>query len=131
MQFGSGLAAIRAEALTREEIRRAIEARRVYATNGARIFLDVSIDGAAMGSVIEGQRGDAQQARLRMRVVAEAPLERIDLVRSGEREAQPLDGEIEWSGDRLIPPLRPGEYHYVRVVQRDGGAAWSSPIFAR
>ncbi len=32
---------------------------------------------------------------------------------------------------RSIPSLKAGEYHYVRVVQEDEGAAWSSPIFVR
>lgn len=31
---------------------------------------------------------------------------------------------------RRVPRLWPGEFHYVRVVQRDGGVAWSSPVFA-
>ena len=28
-------------------------------------------------------------------------------------------------------PARPGDYYYVRVQQKDGGLAWSSPVFAR
>ncbi len=28
-----------------------------------------------------------------------------------------------------VRQMRAGEYLYVRVVQRDGGAAWSSPFF--
>jgi hypothetical protein len=43
----------------------------------------------------------------------------------------PVDGQTEWKFDRTIPPLSPGEYHYVRVVTEGEGAAWSSPIFAR
>ncbi len=128
--LGSGLAAIRAEELSREAIRRAIAARRVYATNGARIFLDVSIDGAPMGSVTPGRRDERRDTTLRIRVVAESALERIDLVTRGKVVALPLTGEREWSGERPIAPLRSGDYHYVRVIQRDGGAAWSSPIFA-
>jgi hypothetical protein len=130
MPFGFGLAAIRAEELSREEIRHALGARRVYATNGARIFLDVSIDGAPMGSVTPRRRGEPRDATLRIRVVAESALERIDLISRGEVVVLPLSGELEWSGERPIAPLRSGEYHYVRVIQRDGGAAWSSPIFA-
>jgi hypothetical protein len=30
---------------------------------------------------------------------------------------------------RELRDLRAGEYVYVRVVQADGGAAWSSPFF--
>ena len=31
--------------------------------------------------------------------------------------------------ERRVEELRPGEYVYVRAVQRDDGAAWSSPIY--
>jgi Protein of unknown function (DUF3604) len=133
MPLGAGLAAIRAEALTRDEIRRAMLARRVYATNGARIFLTVSIDGAPMGSLIAAAAPPASETPesvLRIRVVAEAPLERVDFVTGGRVTSEPLDGALEWSNERAIPRLRRGDYHYVRVIQRDGGAAWSSPIFA-
>jgi hypothetical protein len=126
-----GLAAIRAEALTRESIRAALQARRVYATNGARILLDLSLDGAPMGSLLP--RVDAQpdtEATLRLRVVAEAPLDHIELVSRGGSSTWPLAGELEWRGERSVARPRAGDYLYVRVIQRDGGTAWSSPIFA-
>ncbi len=133
---GGGLAAIASDALTREGILAALRARRVYATNGPRILLEVSIDGAPIGSVVEGARDPASpddapaQVALRIRVVAESPLERIDLVRSSGITELTLAGDLEWSSERPIDRLRAGEYHYVRVIQRDGGAAWSSPIYA-
>jgi hypothetical protein len=134
--FGSqrsfGLAAIRADELTRDAIRAALQARRVYATNGARILLELSLDGAPMGSAIPaGETATpVADAMLRMRVVAEAPLERVDLVTRGGVDSLPLAGELEWRSERPVARLRAGEYLYARVVQRDGGAAWSSPIFA-
>jgi hypothetical protein len=54
---------------------------------------------------------------------------RIDIVRSGHFSTIPLQGELEWTEDREIPPLQNGEYLYIRVIQQDLGAAWSSPIF--
>jgi hypothetical protein len=41
-----------------------------------------------------------------------------------------IDGEFEATLHRTIENLVSGEYLYVRAVQRDGGAAWSSPIYA-
>ena len=35
--------------------------------------------------------------------------------------------DVAWSG--RLPELGAGEALYVRVLQRDGGAAWSSPFF--
>jgi hypothetical protein len=124
-----GLAAIRADELTREAIRRALRERRVYATNGARILLELSLDGAAMGSALRSDpaRGESQLA---LRIVAEAPLDYVELVRRDGVTRIALSGELEWRGERAIAALRAGDYLYARVVQRNGGAAWSSPVFA-
>jgi hypothetical protein len=37
--------------------------------------------------------------------------------------------ELEISG--ALDDLRPGGWVYIRVVQEDGHAAWSSPVFLR
>jgi hypothetical protein len=63
-------------------------------------------------------------------------LAQVDLVRGragGEPsvESVELAGEREWSERRTIPRLDAGEYVYVRAIQVDEGAAWSSPIYAR
>ena len=52
-----GLAAILSEELTREGVLRALRARRVYATNGARIVLRVALGGAPMGGVVPARPG--------------------------------------------------------------------------
>jgi hypothetical protein len=65
-------------------------------------------------------------------VVADSPLERVDIVRGGRVVEQvACDGLVDFRLDRSLEPLRAGEYLYVRAVQKDGGAAWSSPFFAR
>jgi len=125
-----GLAAIFSEELTREGLLAAMKARRVYATNGVRLWLDVHIDGHPMGATLE-TNAEAGPSRLEVEVVASAPIDRIDLVRSGRTATLPGEGRLEWSFSREIPPLARGEYHYLRIVQQDGGVAWSSPVFAR
>ncbi len=139
---GSGLAAVFSEELSRVGIRNALLARNVYATTGARIWLEVEIDGHPMGSSIPFENGEGGEdsrdtssgeqsklQRLHIYVVAESPLMLIDIVRSGSFATIHLQGELEWTEDREIPPLQDGEYLYIRVIQRDLGAAWSSPIF--
>jgi hypothetical protein len=127
----SGLAAILAEEATREAVLEALRARRVYATNGPRILLRASLGGRAMGAVFEASRAGAAET-LAVRVVADSPLERVDIVRGG-RVMEPVacDGLGDFRFERPLEPLRAGEYLYVRAVQKDGGAAWSSPFFAR
>jgi hypothetical protein len=125
-----GLAALRADELTRDAIRHALTTRQVYATNGARIWFALSLDGAPMGSEIAADTARSE-SRLALRIVAEAPLDYVELVRRGGVTRVPLAGELEWRDERAVTPLSAGDYLYARVVQRDGGAAWSSPIFAR
>ncbi|MEE8523809.1 MAG: DUF3604 domain-containing protein [Thermoanaerobaculia bacterium] len=63
-------------------------------------------------------------------VVAPGELDVLEVVRSGE-----IVHGIDCQGERRcafgleLDDLRPGEYVYVRAVQRDGAAAWSSPFF--
>ncbi|MEE8311703.1 MAG: CehA/McbA family metallohydrolase [Candidatus Binatia bacterium] len=124
-----GLAAILAEDNTREAVLDALRARRVYATNGARIWLNVELDGEPMGSVLkEPTRGREQQ--LRIEAVGTAPIAHVDIIRTGEvRRSTGSPGRYEWEVTESVHTLGAGDYVYVRVVQEDGRAAWSSPIY--
>jgi len=126
----SGLAAIFATEHSREAVLAALRARRVYATNGARIFLRTTLDDRhEMGSVVPALPSGAVHT-LDIRVASVAPLDRVEVIR-GEQIALRLDGEglTEWSATLELSPLGPGEFLYVRAVQRNDGAAWSSPFF--
>jgi hypothetical protein len=122
-----GLAGIFAEENTREAVLEALRARRVYATNGPRILLRTQLDGLPMGTVMSPPGGPVE---LQIEVVAPAPIERIDLIRSGELDTS-IDarGEGRLSDSLVLADLRSGEYLYIRVIQEDGGCAWSSPYF--
>jgi hypothetical protein len=124
-----GLAAILSEERTREGVLRALRERRVYATNGARIVLRVALGGVPMGGVLPAPPGDRRQT-LFVQVSGTAPLETVEVVRTGKRvDGVKLNGELETTLSSELVDLAAGEYVYVRVVQSDGGAAWSSPIF--
>jgi hypothetical protein len=123
-----GLAAILAEDNTREAVLDALRARRVYATNGARIWLNAELDGQPMGSVLQ-EPSRAREQQLRIDAVGTAPIAQVDIVRSGEVERLTGNsGSAEWHSGESIRALGRGDYIYVRVVQEDGRAAWSSPI---
>ena len=124
-----GLAAILSEARTREGVLAAMRARRTYATSGPRIILRFSVDTTPMGGTLPPSKaGDLHTVAIR--VIGTAPIERLDLVRSGRVivTAEQDQPEVQWA--TRIERLAAGEYVYVRVVQRDGGLAWSSPVFA-
>jgi len=125
-----GLAAIITDTLTRESVLEALRARRVYATNGPRILLRTALDSYRMGSVIPKPEAGSYTGELFVQVIAQTPLEHIDLIRSGRVvDTMPIDGLLEITLSRTIEDLVSGEYLYVRAVQADTGAAWSSPIY--
>jgi hypothetical protein len=127
-----GLAAIFSDELTRGGILSSLRKRRVYATNGPRIWLRVSLDGHPMGTILAPAPDGAQAQRLRIVVAAETPLESVDIIRNGrERLTLDVGGRLDWHVELVIPPLAAGDYLYVRARQRDGGTAWSSPFYAR
>ena len=127
--LGGGLAALLTDDLTREGVRRALRERRSYATNGHRILLRTALDAARMGSVVE-PRKDGEKSLLYVRAIGTAPIEKIEVVRSGEIVETVPGGEAwDLAATFDLESLASGEYVYVRAVQVDDGAAWSSPIF--
>ena len=124
-----GLAAVLTKDMTREGVRTALKERRCYATNGPRILLRAALDGQRMGSTLAPKAG---KSLCYVRAIACAPIATIELVRAG-KIVETLPGEEHWDVEAAFQPedLVAGEYLYVRVVQQDGGAAWSSPFFVR
>jgi hypothetical protein len=124
-----GLAGIFSDELTRESVYAALRARRTYATNGPRIFLSVTLDDQLMGAALSAVADENATKRLIARVVATAPIAHVDIVRSGAVVEQVEVADTIANVQRDLRALRAGEYVYVRVVQENGGAAWSSPFF--
>jgi hypothetical protein len=82
--FGSygGLTCVLAEKLDRDSVWNAYQSRQVYATTGARIFLDVTTDvGHSMGEVISA---NDPVPTFHIRVAGTAPIERVE-IRNGMR----------------------------------------------
>ena len=157
-------------ARTREAVRDTLRARRTYATNGPRIFVEAALDGWPMGADLPADYGSAtpgsaaadaggqsgskpssnlgtrpapseaaalqpvpspRSALLEWRIAATAPIERIDVIRGNGRIGRVKgEGERDTVGAVEVVPLAPGEWLYLRIVQSDGGAAWTSPFFA-
>lgn len=107
----------------------ALRARRVYATNGARILLDARLGGHPAGSAVTAA-ALGRAPRLEITMAGAGPLARVELVRSGEITATAeLEGRATARWTLPVTGLEAGEALYARVIQRDGGTAWSSPWF--
>ena len=141
-----GVAGILADDVTREGIYEALRARRTYATNGPRIVVRASYAGWPIGAGIPagaaaageiGPIAGVPERTLVVRAVAPGEIDRIEVIsRQSAASAGGLagealcgEGERECSLTVALPVFRPGGYLYLRVIQRDGGAAWTSPFF--
>ncbi len=141
-----GLAAIVSNELTRDGVYEALRARRVYATNGPRILLRTCFGGYRLGAEIPvtadgGTAGGGPVPgippnTLVIQAIAPDLLSHVDVVRSGEVVQTVVCSSEEEEEERRscsfaleLAEIRAGEYLYVRVAQRDGGLAWSSPFY--
>lgn len=124
-----GLVAILANETTREAVRDALRARRVYATSGPRILLRFALGRARMGEAIPAAEANRPD-NLYVHAIGTAPIEAVDIVRKGGEVARTsVQGFFEYAASATVEELAPGDWVYVRVVQADGAAAWSSPVF--
>jgi hypothetical protein len=130
-----GLAGVIADDRTRESVATALRARRTFATNGPRMLLRVSLGGRRMGELVSlvdlAKAASAnEEVELVAQVIAPKPLARIDVIHNRQVvESLDAEGRREVLARWSVPPLDTGDFVYVRAVQQDGGAAWSSPWF--
>jgi len=123
-----GITAAALPRLTRADLVAALRNRGTYATTGARILVDFSISGLQMGAegAVDGP------AELKAVIHACGALERVDVVRDGAvahaHELDGLDAELSWTDEGPQPGPH---WYYLRVVQRNGEKAWTSPIWVR
>lgn len=123
----SAVTAFCVPALTREEIFRAMRARRCYATTGQRILLDFSVNGVPMGA----EAALKEKPRLRAAVAGTAPIALIDIIR-GDRRVHRIEGkgrtdiDTDWIDES---PAAGHTWYYLRVTQEDFSLAWSSPVW--
>jgi len=126
----NGLVAVYAKELTRESLWEAFFARRVYATNGCRLALDVRLNGVVMGGEVTAAPDTPLELTVWTRL--DRLLDRVEVLRGTELAATFVgDGnQVEEFECTFSDVARPGATaYYVRVRQTDGGTAWSSPIW--
>lgn len=111
--------------LTREAIFKALWNRHVFATTNVRIYLEFSVCGAPMGSVIKS----TNTRPINVRAVSESPIATIDIVRNGEDwrsiELNVCDANLKIEDTDAALPA----WYYARIIRDDGQMAWSSPVW--
>ncbi len=125
-----GLTAVQASRLDGAVLFDALYRRHCYATSGARIVVDATLNGLPMGSELS-LPPDAERV-FRISVRGTAPLAAVQIISLGAILADlPVgdmspDLELRWSDDRPGRPLD-DVYYYIRIRQSDGHCAWLSP----
>jgi hypothetical protein len=117
-----GLSGVYARELTRASVWEAFTAKRTYATTGARIILEFSVNDARMGETVEA----AVPLVISADAVPTAPIESFELIYNNSTVYRTKEPSIRY---RHELPLSPGDYFYVRLIQNDKHMAWSSPVW--
>jgi hypothetical protein len=125
--YSGGMTCLYVEELTRRGVFEAIRSRRTYATTGARIIVDFRLNGHRMGECLP----PTPTRVLRITVHGTDTVELLEVVRNNNvwKRIEPgtPDATVEYTDH---PGVRSsGEFYYVRLRQRDGEWAWSSPIW--
>lgn len=132
-----GITGVLAKELTREAIFEAIWQRRCYATTGVRTLLDFSVNGRVMGQEFSATGEEARAPRtIVVKAAGTADIVRAVIVRNGQ-DVHTCEGagqvlEFEWQDDAPLGDVVTDDgwvYYYVRLTQRDGNMAWSSPVW--
>ena len=123
------LMAVWAPELTREALWEAIRSRCVYATTGARIYLDVQLNGHRMGE--EFSVPDALVPKeIEIEVHSTAPIEALDVLRSNDVVRSFTPNTWDFEATFVDREYSTGEdFYQVRVVQKDMHRAWSTPVW--
>lgn len=120
-------AVLLAEGASREEILDAIRARHAYAATD-NILLDVRSGDHIQGDIFTS----AARPKISIRVEGTAPVDRVEIIRNNQFVFSTRPGKASVKIDFEDGNPAAGEsYYYVRVLQRDGQIAWSSPMWMR
>jgi hypothetical protein len=137
-----GLTGLLAPELTRRAVFDALLDRRTFATNGGRMVLAFSVNGAYMGRDISADPAAPRQVR--GRAITSDPITKVQIIRNGEVAFEQagqgrMDVPVEWDDADLLAELAVEReltaarfaYYYVRVETANGQLGWASPIWVR
>ncbi|HUU29797.1 MAG TPA: hypothetical protein VM123_18500 [archaeon] len=125
----AGISASYSRTLTKEGIFNSLWDRAVYATTGARIIVDFSINGYPMGSEFY-VNSPGEIRNIKAEIEGTDKIKYVAVIKNnGElvnRIGSGRSMKIELSDDK---PVGRTDFYYVRAVQEDGHLAWSSSVW--
>ena len=142
-QYPPGLTAVLCDRLSKQAIFEAIYNRNCYATTGERIVLGFTLARYIMGSELSTgtKPGLHVNRHVEGYVAGTAPLAKVELIRNGEvlETFKSTTSSLTFEYDGMVPLVRVSlktpdktelfSFYYIRVTQKNGHTAWSSPIW--
>ena len=125
-----GLTAVQASGLTPASLFESLYNKRCYATSGARIIADATLNDRPIGSELRLRPGEPRKFKICIK--GTAPLKKVQIIQFGvvladfELNGEAMDFTTEWIDSRPGRPLD-NVYYYVRALQIDGHRVWLSP----
>jgi hypothetical protein len=121
-----------ASELTHGAIFASLYDRHCYATTGARILVDVTIDGLEMGA--EAVRTRGSRLPIRVSVGGTARVESVEVLKYSGGDFVVLPSRVDRANEmdvtvEIVDTLEASTLYYVRVRQADGERAWTSPVW--
>lgn len=137
--YRGGITGVYAKELTRESLWDALFNRMCYGTTGVRILLHTQTNGHEMGTHINNFCKDSK-ALIKVVSAGTDIISRIDVVRNNKNiysiEPNELESSFSWQDNESLNSIYNSEgknaggvYYYIRLTQRDGHMAWSSPVW--
>ena len=128
-----GITAVFADTLTREAIFNSIKNRQVYATTGARIRLSFYSENLNMGDVYVFNSNELplSSPEFYFSIHGTTELSQVQIIRNSEvvYEVNNINSKYHTAGFKDFDYITDNTYYYLRVLQKDGHMAWSSPVF--
>ncbi len=140
--YKPGITGVCAPEKTRKAIYTGLKSRCCYATTGARIILQMDLNGSPMGS--ELLAGECAPREINLEVHGTSEIAKVELIRNNQvirRERRlAMDFKANWVDDEDFMDVslpanrwskRPFIFYYVRLQQEDSEMAWSSPVWVQ
>lgn len=142
-QYPPGLTAVLCDRISKQSIFEAVYNRNCYATTGERIVLGFTLAGHLMGTELSTATKPGLHANRHIEgyVAGTAPIAKIELIRNGEvlETFKSTTNSLSFEYDDMVPLTQvcikdPDKktlftFYYLRVTQKDGHTAWSSPVW--
>jgi hypothetical protein len=126
----SGLTAVLAESRSQADIWDGLDARRTYATTGARIHCLFEVAGTLMGGEAARLGPPDESVPARIRLYGTDVIDRVEVISDGavvwSDNPQRLDAVYD---DVRVPAASESTYYYLRARQQDGNMVWASPVW--